>query len=108
MYFGMQSVPEGCRPAPVLRRVPPFALAALLAGSLLPLSAGAGRVVALRHFSTRGYTRVVLVMDRESLDFRTGRLKNPPRIFVDIPSGRLKTGFRLPSFEKTSLAQKLR
>jgi N-acetylmuramoyl-L-alanine amidase len=75
---------------------------------MLPLSAGAGRVIAFRHFSTRGYTRVVLVMDRDSLDFRTGRLKDPPRVFVDIPSGRLKTGFRLPTFEKTSLAQKLR
>ncbi|MFC1491664.1 N-acetylmuramoyl-L-alanine amidase, partial [Nitrospinota bacterium] len=78
------------------------------AGGLAPVFAASPRVVAFRHFTTQGYTRVVLVLNRTSLHFRTGRLKNPPQIFVDIPSGRLKPGFQLPSFEKISLAQKLR
>ena len=64
-------------------------------------------VVALRHFSTEGYTRIVFVLNRKTLRFRSGKLKNPPRIFLEIPSGRLKPGFRLPSFRKSSLARKM-
>ena len=73
-----------------------------------PAAMAAVSVTALRHFSTEGYTRVVLILDRESLNFRSGRLKNPPRLFVDIPSGRLRPGFQVPSFDKTSIARKLR
>ncbi len=73
-----------------------------------PAALAAVSVTALRHFSTEGYTRVVLLLDRESLNFRSGRLKNPPRLFVDIPSGRLRPGFQMPSFDKISIARKLR
>jgi N-acetylmuramoyl-L-alanine amidase len=66
------------------------------------------KVTALRHFSTEGYTRVVLHLNRESINFRDGMLKNPPRVFVDIPSGQLISGFKMPSFSSTSLARKLR
>lgn len=82
----------------------------ILAGNLI-LSADALAakitVVSSRYFSTEGYTRVVFVLNRKTLNFRSGKLKNPPRIFLDIPSGRLRSGFRLPSFENTSLAKKM-
>ncbi len=88
----------------------PLIPALFMGWSLLaaPAAMAAVRVTALRHFSTEGYTRVVLLLDRESLDFRSGRLKNPPRLFVDIPSGRLRPGFQMPAFDKTSIARKLR
>lgn len=72
------------------------------------VAAGATRVLSFRHFSTEGYTRLVFVLNRESNQFRNGRLNDPPRIFVDIPSGRLQSGIRLPRFKKASLARKLR
>ena len=55
-----------------------------------------------------GYTKIVLDLDRESLNFQHGLLKKPPRVFVDIPSSRRVSGFRRPSFSSISLAQKLR
>ncbi|MDA0999920.1 MAG: N-acetylmuramoyl-L-alanine amidase [bacterium] len=53
----------------------------------------------MRHFATTGYARVVLVLNRESLDFRFGTLKNPSRIFVDIPRGSLSRRFKIPSIK---------
>lgn len=88
-----------------------FLCALGLIGFFLIVTSASGatkKVLALRHFSTEGYTRVVLHLNSESLNFRDGMLKNPPRVFVDIPSGQLVSGFRMPSFPSNSLARKLR
>lgn len=94
-----------------IRRLAPMILACItLVGSFVPLSealAARTTVVSFRHFSTQGYTRVVFVLNRKTLGFRTVKLKNPPRVVLEIPSGRLKSNFRLPSFGKTSLARKV-
>jgi len=72
------------------------------------VATGATRVLSFRHFSTGSRTFLEFVLSRKSYKHRVGRLKNPSRIFVDIPLGRLKAGFRLPRFGERSLAQKFR
>ena len=63
-----------------------FAWAAL-GGLIFPGAASASerRVLGVRHFSTTGYARIVLILNRESFDFNVGRLSRPPRVFIDVP-----------------------
>lgn len=69
---------------------------------------GAG-ILRIREFTTPGYARIVLVLNRETFDFKSGALKKPTRIFLDIPRGRLEKGAQIPKFSpKTSIVSRLR
>ena len=79
----------------------------LLLGAILGAAGGASPapaarpggpgVVAVRSFATEGYARLTLLLDRETFDFRHGRLSNPPRFYLDLPAGRLRPKAPLPS-----------
>lgn len=62
----------------------------------------APRVLKVRYFATSGYARVVLVLNREILNFRFGKLRKPPRIFVDIPRGRVSRRLRMPAVKASA------
>lgn len=48
-------------------------------------------------------------MNRETFDFKSGTLKKPTRIFVDIPRGRIGRSARIPKFTpKKSIVSRLR
>ncbi|MBI3129078.1 MAG: N-acetylmuramoyl-L-alanine amidase [Candidatus Tectomicrobia bacterium] len=76
-------------------------LGAVLAvlGAISP--AGAARpgpsVTAVRSFVTEGYARLTLLLDRETFSFQHGRLARPPRLYLDIPAGRLSPRAPLPA-----------
>ncbi|MCE2451913.1 MAG: hypothetical protein J4F48_03535, partial [Nitrospinae bacterium] len=50
------------------------------------------RILGVREFSTPDYARVVFILNRETFDFKSGILKKPTRVFVDIPRGHLNKG----------------
>ena len=67
------------------------------------------RILGIREFSTPDYARLVLILNRESFDFKSGILKKPTRIFLDIPRGRLKKDAQIPKFSpQTSIVSRLR
>ncbi|MEE9275685.1 MAG: N-acetylmuramoyl-L-alanine amidase [bacterium] len=123
--YGQRMHPRN-RPATRTRtaaRYPALALISLAAwaagaGAWGPSPAAAARspqtlVLGVRHFATTGYARVVLILNRETLDFRVGRLKKPPRLFLDIPAGRLGRRVKIPRLRGSgpdgrSLVRKLR
>ena len=87
-----------------------FAWAAL-GGLSFPGAASASerRVLGVRHFSTTGYARIVLILNRESFDFNVGRLSRPPRVFIDVPKTRLDRKLRVPSLSpRDSMIRKIR
>ncbi|MDR3748301.1 MAG: N-acetylmuramoyl-L-alanine amidase [Acidobacteriota bacterium] len=49
---------------------------------------GLPMVTSIRHWSTPDYTRVAIDLDRE-VQYETGRVPNPDRIFFDLPNTRL-------------------
>lgn len=75
-----------------------------------PGARGSGAsVLGIREFSTPDYARVVFILDRETFDFKSGDLKKPTRIFIDIPRGRLGRGARIPKFSpEKSIVSRLR
>ena len=50
--------------------------------------AGLPMVTSIRHWSTPDYTRVAIDLDRE-VQYETGRVPNPDRIFFDLPNTKL-------------------
>ena len=87
-----------------------FAWAAL-GGLIFPGAASASerRVLGVRHFSTTGYARIVLILNRESFDFNVVRLSRPPRVFIDVPKTRLDRKLRVPSLSpRDSMIRKIR
>ena len=66
-------------------------------------------IIGIRKFSTPGYARIVFILNRETFDFRSGILKNPTRIFLDLPRGRLEKGAQIPEFPlRSSIVSRLR
>jgi len=70
---------------------------------------GEATILAVRHFATAGYARVVLVLDRETFDFQSGSLTSPPRLFIDIPGARLGAKAPVPRLQEgESLVREIR
>ncbi|MBI4251621.1 MAG: N-acetylmuramoyl-L-alanine amidase [Candidatus Tectomicrobia bacterium] len=68
-------------------------------GAVSPAAAartGGPGVVAVRAFVTEGYARLTVLLDRETFNFHLGRLTDPPRLYLDIPAGRLGLQAPLP------------
>jgi len=67
------------------------------------------RILGVREFSTPDYARVVFILNRETFDFKSGILKKPTRVFVDIPRGHLNKGAKIPKFSPgSSIVSRLR
>ena len=67
------------------------------------------RILGVREFSTAGYARIVFILNRETFDFKSGVLKKPTRIFLDIPRGRIGRGVQIPIFSPgKSIVSRLR
>ena len=66
-------------------------------------------ITGIREFATPGYARIVFILNRESFNFKSGVLKKPPRIFLDIPRGRLERDVHIPKFAPgASIVSRLR
>ena len=87
-----------------------FLVFLLLSGeSALGARKSSTSILGIREFSTPGYARVVLILNRETFDFKSGVLKKPTRIFLDIPRGRLLKRTQIPKFSpRTSIVSRLR
>ena len=85
-------------PAASFWLIPLVFLVCWAGGEAAALGAPGASVLGVRQFSTAGYARIVLILDRETFDFTSGVLKRPTRIFVDIPRGRVGRSVRLPKF----------
>lgn len=86
-----------------------LALGAQGKGSALGARGLGAAMLGIREFSTPGYARIVFILNRETFDFKSGVLKKPTRIFLDIPLGRLERGTQTPKFSpETSIVSRLR
>ena len=75
----------------------------------LSAQGSAPRIRGIREFSTSGYARIVLILSRETFDFKSGVLKKPTRIFIDIPHGRIEQRAQTPEFSSgKSIVSRLR
>ena len=67
------------------------------------------RILGVREFSTPDYARIVFILNRKTFDFKSGILKKPTRIFIDIPRGRIERSARIPKFSPgRSIVSRLR
>ncbi len=67
------------------------------------------RILGVREFSTPGYARIVFILNRKTFDFKSNTLKNPTRIFIDIPRGRIERSVQIPKFSPgSSIVSRLR
>ncbi len=67
------------------------------------------RILGVRQFSTTSYARIVLIVNQEIFGFKSGVLKGPTRIFIDIPRGRIERGAQIPKFQPgRSIVSRLR
>ncbi len=78
-------------------------------GSALGARGSRTTIVGIREFSTPSYSRIVFILNRKSLNFKSGALKKPTRIFLDIPQGHLGRDTQIPNFSSgTSIVSRLR
>ena len=79
------------------------------AGSALGARGLDARILGVREFSTPDYARIVFILNRKTFDFKSGILKKPTRIFIDIPRGRIERSARIPKFSPgRSIVSRLR
>ena len=78
-------------------------------GSALGARGLDARILGVREFSTPDYARIVFILNRKTFDFKSGILKKPTRIFIDIPRGRIERSARIPKFSPgSSIVSRLR
>ena len=78
-------------------------------GSALGAQGARTSITGIREFATPGYARIVFILNRESFNFKSGVLKKPTRIFLDIPRGRLERDVHIPKFAPgASIVSRLR
>ena len=67
------------------------------------------RILGVREFSTPDYARIVFILNREAFDFKSGVLRKPSRIFIDLPRGRIEPSAQIPRFSpEKSIVSRLR
>ena len=67
------------------------------------------RILGVREFSTPDYARIVFILNREAFDFKSGVLRKPSRIYIDLPRGRITQGVQIPKFSPgKSIVSRLR
>nr|WP_238532298.1 N-acetylmuramoyl-L-alanine amidase [Methylophaga frappieri] len=70
--------------------------------SLLSLSVSAATVEQIRLSHGEDVTRLVLDMD-ESVDYKTFTLDNPPRLVIDVSSGKTNKNLAMPELEQSHI-----
>ena len=112
LFSKLRGEKKGESPTGNLWRVPLFLLIFWAGSGGFALGArtpGATSILGVRQFSNADYARIVLILDRETFDFKSGVLKNPKRIFIDIPNGRVGGGVHPPKFSPgRSIVSRLR